>query len=33
MELLHKPYPKTKDLYELEMSMQILNNCIDAKNS
>ena len=33
MELLHEPYPKTKDLHELEISMQIRNNCIDAKNS
>ena len=33
MELLHEPYPKTKDLYELEISMQISNNCIDAKIS
>ena len=32
MELLHELYPKTKHLYELEISMQIQNNCTDAKN-
>ena len=33
MELLLEPYPKTTDLHKLEISFQILNNCIDAKNS
>ena len=33
VELLHEPYPKTKYLCELEISMQIQNNCTDAKNS